>query len=110
RQRGEPCLVHPADGERHQRQPEQKEQVGPQHGPIHALGGVKHVVVIVPKDAGVGIAQYIRQEDRHTGLPGRRDLCRAAPSSLAPIMVMMMAMTPSVKAASRPFPIVWSLP
>ena len=60
----EHVLAHPGGGERHQRDPEQQVQVGPQDRPGDRLHRVQHMVMVVPVDADVDEAQHIAQEDR----------------------------------------------
>ena len=83
--RGEMRVRHPARDERHQGQPEQHMQVRPQYETVHALRGLEQVVVVVPVDA---------DEDARLGS------CGVFISST--MIVMMMAMTPSLNASSRP--------
>jgi len=63
RQRGEMRLVHPADDEGHERDPEEQEQIGPQHLAVDACAGVQYMVVVAPEDADIRIAQRVGEED-----------------------------------------------
>ena len=68
RQRREVVLTKPRGHERHQRQPEQQVQVGPQDRAADALDQLQHVVVVVPVDADVDEAQHIGQKHRQQRL------------------------------------------
>src|SRR4051794_37202693 len=95
---------HPGGDERDQGQAEEKEQVGPQDVAVHPLDGVQQVVVVVPVDADEGEAEQVAQEHGDQ----RRSAARSAPGgtlSSSTMMVMMMAITPSLNASRRPLPI-----
>ena len=57
-------LAHPLGDERHQRQPEQQMQVGPQHAALDVLDHLPEMMMVVPIDADVDEAQHVAQEDR----------------------------------------------
>ena len=91
-------LAHPAGGKGNQRQPEQQVQVGPEHaaGDVFARHGA--VMMVVPVDADVDEAEHVAEEHRQQ----RRSASRLAPCgtfSSSTMMVMMMAITPSLNAS-----------
>src|ERR1700756_1673196 len=96
-------LPHPSGGERKQRQPEQQVQVGPHHCPRHRRSRVQHVMMIVPVDAHINETQDIAEE--RVGTSGtkssRRSPCGTFISKT--MIVMMIAITPSLNASKRPF-------
>src|SRR5215472_13163850 len=102
--RGEMRFRHPARDEGHEGQPEQQMQVRPQDETVHAMRGLEQMVVVVPVDADEHEAQHVAQEHRGhraqriQAVSGRR-------LSSSTMMVMMMAMTPSLNASSLPLPI-----
>jgi hypothetical protein len=51
-------LAYPPGREWHQRQPEQKVQVGPQDQAIHTVDRVKQMVMVVPVDGDVHEAEH----------------------------------------------------
>jgi len=61
---GEVGIVHPANRERNQRNPEQQKQVGPQHHSVDAFGRVQHVMVVIPEDPDVRKAERVGQKHR----------------------------------------------
>ena len=60
----EVVFAHPPGGERHQRQAEQQEKIGPQDAAAHPAGGMQHMVVIVPVDADIHKTQNVAEEYR----------------------------------------------
>ncbi len=76
-------------------------QIGPQDRTRHLRARLQHVVMVVPVDPDVDEAEDIAEEHRKDG-PERA--ASAAPCGTfisSTMMVMMMAMTPSLKASSR---------
>jgi hypothetical protein len=59
-----PPLPDPANEEWEETEPEQKEKVRPQHPPVHALRGLKHVVMVVPVKPYVNEGEHIGAEQR----------------------------------------------
>ena len=51
-------------------QPEQQEEIGPEHPATDLPRGVQQVVMVVPVDADVDVAQHVAQEDREQGPEG----------------------------------------
>ena len=99
---GEVVLAHPAGDEREQRQPEQQVEVGPQHAAVDAVGRVQQVMVVVPVDAEEDEAQDVAEEHR----PEAASAASGSPCgtfSSSTMIVMMMAITPSLKDCSRSF-------
>jgi hypothetical protein len=78
-------------------------QVGPQDAAADFLHGVQHVVVVVPVDADVDEAEHVAHEDRPQRQRPEIGPCGTLSSST--MMVMMMAMTPSLKASTRKSPL-----
>ena len=72
RQPLEVILAHPAGDERHERQPEQQMQIGPQHRAVHVVHGMEHVVMVVPVNAHEDEAEDICQEHRQHRRERRR--------------------------------------
>jgi fumarate hydratase class II len=94
------ALAEPAGRVRDQRQPEQEQQVRPQDRAVHAARGVQHVVVVVPVDPEIDVAEHVGGE---LGQGGRSD-ARSWPGgfgSSSTMIVMMIAITPSLNASSR---------
>src|SRR5207247_1612144 len=65
RQGREMILAHPTGDEGREREPEQEVEVRPHHLAVDPLGGVKHVVMVVPVDADHDEAQDVCQEHGH---------------------------------------------
>jgi hypothetical protein len=63
-------LPHPAGHERHQREPEEQVQVGPEDGSVDIPGGVQHVMVVVPVDPQEHEAQHVAEEHGQERLQG----------------------------------------
>ena len=102
--RAKMVLPHPGRHKRHQGEPEQQMQIGPQGAAADLLHQVQHVVVVVPIDADVDETEHVADEDGQQ----RQQSLKAAPCgtfSSSTMMVMMMAMTPSLKASSLFLPI-----
>jgi hypothetical protein len=100
RHRGGVALAHPGRDEGDEREPEEQVDVRPEHAPVHALDGVQQVVVVVPVDGQEHEAQEVAGELAGEGKQVRQ---RGAPGGLSSstMMVMTMAMTPSLKASRR---------
>ncbi len=64
---GEMIVAHPCGGERNEREPEEKMEVGPKRRAIDAFGGVKQVMMIVPVDGDEDEAENVAEEDRSDG-------------------------------------------
>src|SRR5258706_15646444 len=94
-------LPHPGGDERRQREPKQQMQIRPQHATGNMLRCLQEVMMVVPVDPDVDETQDIAEENRKEWLQGRKTVpCGAFISS--PMMVMMTANTPSLKASMRP--------
>ena len=61
---GEVCLSHPCRRERHERKPEEEVHVRPENAPIHVIGHLHQMVMIVPVDTEVHKAQDVREKER----------------------------------------------
>ena len=102
RNRREIVLAHPGRRKRDQRQPEQQMKIGPQHQPVDMPHQMKEVVVVVPVDRDVDEAQNIAEKyRRQTASAARSAPCGTFSSST--MIVMMIAITPSLKASRRSF-------
>ena len=90
----------PFGGERDEREPEEQEQVRPHHGPGDALGEPQQVMVVVPVDPDHREAQDV---DEQRGKPALEPVEIGVSGVLRPstMIVMITAITPSVKASSR---------
>ena len=98
-------LSHPARDKRNQRQPEQQVHIRPQDGATHMLHGVQHVVVVVPVNGEIDEAENVTEK---TGSTGCSD-CKSVPCgtfSSSTMMVIRMAITPSLNASRRVLPMV----
>ena len=75
--------------------------IGPQDQAVDPPDSVQHVVMVVPVDRHIDEAEHIAEEDRQLGraAPASRSPCGTFSSST--MMVMMMAITPSLNAVSR---------
>src|SRR5215470_13618976 len=79
-------------------------KIRPQNAPGHSLTGIEHMVMIVPVDTDVYEAEDIAQKHRSD----RRERVRLSPCGIfisSTMMVMMIAMTPSLNASSLFLPI-----
>ena len=98
-------LAHPRRGERDQREPEEQVQVGQEHGPAHMRHRVEQVVVVVPVDAHVDEAEHVTEHVGQQGQQVRADVPSGTLNS-STMMVMKMAIIPSLKASMRLDPMV----
>lgn len=75
-------------------------QVGPQHSAVDFLRDVHQVMVVVPVNAHVQKAEQVSQEngDQRFEVVQRRASGMCSSSTM---IVMIMAITPSLKASSR---------
>ena len=94
-------LAHPRGGERNSDSQNSRCRFAHSTLPLICDAAVQHVVVVVPVDADVDEAEHVAQEHRQQrsqrgGVAAVRHL---QPSTM---MVMMMAITPSLKASSPP--------
>ncbi|VFU09879.1 protein of unknown function [Methylocella tundrae] len=76
RQSGEIALVHPADHERHERQPEQKEQIGPEGAAVHAFDRLHQMMMVVPVKTDIDVAEDIGEEYRQARRERREIMAR----------------------------------
>src|SRR5579862_1604321 len=63
----EVVLVHPSRHERHEREPEEQVEVGPEDRAVHFLHGVHQVMVVVPVDPDEDERERVREQDRDHG-------------------------------------------
>ena len=73
--------------------------------PLTRFHRVQQMMMVVPVDADIDEAQHIAQKNR-AKFPQSRELGVWGTFSSSTMIVMMMAITPSLKASSRPLPII----
>jgi hypothetical protein len=97
-------LAHEIRNEGHQRHPEEQVHIQPQQSRVDLAGCVHEMVMIHPHNGNHQKAQQVAQETGSNLQKGTQSWFACVLNSRI-IMVTIMAITPSLKASTRPLPI-----